>query len=361
MQQRVDLAVFIGRFQPFHNGHRFAIQRAMQMANHVLVLVGDTGGPRSTKDPWTFAERRQMIMRAMPSDTVSAPDCAPRVIIRQLMDDPNDQEWLANVQAEVAEAEITIGTVNSVVLVGHNKDQSSYYLKMFPQWDFKDTGYDLLYGGNDSIEYRVDATEIRELYFKERLQYATGVLPREVLDHMMYLRSMNRSEFEELKMEYEAVQKYRKSWAAAPFPPVFVTTDAVVIQSGHILMVKRGERPGKGLWALPGGFIDQTETIEDCAIRELIEETEINLQPEVLRRCIKYVQVFDRAGGVSSMDRGRIFTHAHLIKLNDSKDLPKVRGADDAEEAKWIPIADLDGRQIFSDHYNIIRSILGKL
>ena len=211
------------------------------------------------------------------------------------------------------------------------------------------------------FERRIDATKIREFFFEDNIQYTVGCLAREVREHIMYVKNQHPEAFEDLKYEYEMVKKYRASWSTAPFPPIFVTTDAVVVQSGHLLMIKRGQRPGKGLWALPGGFLDQSERIEDCAIRELIEETEIKLQPEVLRRCIVDVEVFDRAGGVTSADRGRIITHVHLFKLQDDKELPKVRGADDACEARWVPISEINPREIFSDHYSIIEATLAKL
>ena len=115
------------------------------------------------------------------------------------------------------------------------------------------------------------------------------------------------------------------------------------------------------MYALPGGFIDQAEGIDDCAIRELLEETNIKLQPEVLKRCIQHVQVFDRRGGVSQEDRGRIITHVHLIKLDDQKELPKVRGGDDAAVARWVPLGEIDQRKMFSDHGHILEAMLRKL
>ena len=66
-----------------------------------------------------------------------------------------------------------------------------------------------------------------------------------------------------------------------------MTVDAVVVQSGHILLVKRGDMPGKGLWALPGGFLNQEETMLDGAIRELKEETKIKVPVPVLKGSIK--------------------------------------------------------------------------
>lgn len=352
-QKKADVAIFIGRFQPYHVGHEYAIKRALELAHTVLVLIGDSGGPRTIKNPFTFEERASMIDASLVASIGLA---ANRVYYQPILDFPyTEHEWIAQVQRVVNDH---VHEGESVILVGHNKDSSSYYLNIFPQYKFIDTGYGEM--GNGILQ-AIDATEIRKMIFENRLQYATGVLTPPAMQYMMFTIADNKEIFDDLATEYKFITAYRKSWETAPFPPVFVTTDCVVVQSGHVLLVKRGQKPGKGLYALPGGFIDQAETIEDCAIRELIEETEIKLQPEVLRRCIQSVEVFCRAGGVSMEDRGRIITHAHIIKLDDNKPLPKVNGADDAEEAVWVPIGDLDNRKMFSDHGHIIHSCLNKL
>ncbi len=353
MTHKADLAVFIGRFQPFHLGHLYAIRRGLEIAENVLVLVGDHGGPRTIKNPWTVMEREQMIRESLDRRVHI------NVITDFVIDHPSDTEWAARVQEAVSYgAEMFDANPKKIVLIGHEKDDSSFYLSMFPQWKFVDTGYEELEGG---LLRKYDATAIRKLIFSDNLPYAAGLLHNATLKYLLDHIEKNPEVYADLKEEYEFIQRYRESWKSAPFPPVFVTTDCVVVQSGHILLVQRGENPGRGLWALPGGFIDQRETIEDCAIRELIEETSIKLQPDVLRRCIEHVQVFDRAGGVSDEDRGRIITHVHLIKLDDTKPLPKVKGGDDAAIARWVPIGEIDYRSVFSDHGRIIQAMLGKV
>lgn len=350
--QKADLAVFIGRFQPFHLGHEYAIRRALELAETVLVIIGDTGGPRTIKNPWTWEERFGMICESFPRAEMD------RILVDQAFDSPHsDTEWIAQVQSIIGNVADNL-RAKSIIIVGHDKDESSFYLKMFPQWKFIDTGYENIGNG---IVRRIDATEIRKMIFEDKYQYAAGVLSEDIIGYLVQHRQNNKDIYNELMQEYDFIRAYRASWANAPFPPVFVTTDTIVVQSGHVLLVKRGQSPGKGLWAIPGGFIDQSEGIDECAIRELLEETSIKLQPEVLFRCIAHVQVFDRRGGVSQEDRGRIITHAHLIKLDDSKPLPKVKGGDDAAEAKWVPIGDIDYRSMFSDHGHILRAMLSKV
>ena len=354
-----DLAIFIGRFQPFHLGHQHAVQRGMGLADHVLMLAGSDNQPRTPKNPWTVDERRQMIWATMPSDVVSAPDCAPRVIVEGIDDFPyNDQQWIAGVQEKVAEVakRLALNEKSKIILIGHEKDESSYYLKCFPQWKFYDTGYEEFEG---AYERRIDATKIREFYFENQIQYTVGTISREVRSMLAYFRQHKPDEFAALDAYYEDIKKYRKDWAGAPYSPKFITVDSVVIQSGHVLVVERGKNPGKGLLALPGGFLDEYERLLPGALRELREETQIDLQDEVLERCWRGpAEVFDDPG--RSL-RGRTVTHAFLFKLNDAKPLPKVKGADDAVRAFWLPLSEVKSKDFFEDHYHIIQSMLGKL
>ena len=82
-------------------------------------------------------------------------------------------------------------------------------------------------------------------------------------------------EYAALRDEADFIAKYRGAWRTAPYPPTFVTVDAVVVQSGHVLLVERKAYPGKGLQALPGGFVRPDERLQDTCIRELREETRL--------------------------------------------------------------------------------------
>ena len=163
--------------------------------------------------------------------------------------------------------------------------------------------------------------------------------------------------FRGLLEEVEFLTGYPKQWGKGPF----VTADAVVIQSGHILLVERGNAPGKGLLAFPGGFVEPDERIRDAAIRELREETGISdgkghIPPAMLASFIEdsRSRVFDAP---NRSLRGRIITHAFLFRLPERRKLFRVKGADDAAHAQWYRIGDLTPQMLFEDHWSIIEQM----
>ena len=137
-----------------------------------------------------------------------------------------------------------------------------------------------------------------------------------------------------------------------------MTVDAIVIKSGHILVVSRKFNPGKGLLALPGGFINKNERLKDSVLRELKEETGIKINIPDLKKCIVDSEVFDEP---LRSARGRTITHAFLFDLGVG-DLPKVNGDDDAEKAFWLPVSEFYTLEdkFFEDHYHIIRYFISK-
>ena len=338
-----DFLVFIGRFQPFHQGHKFVIDQALKQGQKVIVLCGSAQQPRSLRNPWYVQEREEMI-RSCFKRTENQ-----RIIISPLMDVLyNDELWISNVQQ----------TINGIIanhyqqsdrkpkigLIGHSKDRTSYYLKLFPQWSSVEVA-----------DYQnLSSTSIRQAFFTQPETLNIEVLPPEILAFLA--KFANSNEYTSLQQEWEFIQQYKRGWSLAPYPPTFVTVDAVVIQSGHILLVERKARPGKGQWALPGGFVRQSETLIDACLRELREETKLKVPEPVLRGSILSQQVFDEPNRSS---RGRTITHAFHIELKPDTSLPKVKGSDDANHAFWLPLAQLDSSQMFEDHYFMIQKFLG--
>lgn len=338
-----DVLAFAGRFQPFHNGHKAVVDEALRRAKKVAIVLGSHDQPRNVRNPFTTAERIEMISAVYP-DEVRAGRIAfvPQIDYRY-----NDKRWIAGVQTGVSTVANTPFTPDPVKigLIGHSKDQTSFYLKCFPSWG--------------SIEVPnhagIDATNIRKGYLSNdgRLD-AQPLLPEPVF---RWLENFYESpEMLTVRREYAFIQHYRKQWEAAPYAPTFHTVDAVVVQSGHILLVKRGAMPGKGLWALPGGFLEQGERLVDGAVRELLEETRIALSEDTLRRCIVNHQVFDDP---NRSQRGRTITTAFLFELRPDVKLTKVKGADDAVKAKWVPLSEVKRSVMFEDHFDIISEMTG--
>ena len=339
MSKKYDTLVLIGRFQPLHSAHLEIIKRATALTDQLVIICGSANQPRTYKNPFTFAERAKMIKDAT------------RGLAMQVHVEPNtdtiynDQAWAVRVQGIVSKYRVLGGA--GVGIIGHKKDDSSFYLDMFPQWGYENV---------DEIE-PLSAVNIRDLYFKDSVNYKfiKGVLPETTYDFL--LDFAHTDEYRQIIREREFITEHNKQYAGLKYPPIFSTADAVVIQSGHVLMIRRRAEPGRGLWALPGGYVNANtdKSVEDAAIRELREETQIKVPAPVLRGSIRRSKVFD---AIDRSPRGRIITHAFHIELPDGE-LPRVKGSDDAEKARWVPIAEVRSEECFEDHYEIIQHFLG--
>jgi bifunctional NMN adenylyltransferase/nudix hydrolase len=339
MAKKYKFCIYIGRFQPFHLGHLETVKLALEKAEQLIIILGSHMVAPNIKNPWSSQEREQQIRSALASHI----DQIHFLPIRDRL--YSDNLWLTEVQQKVLS--ITEGS-KSVAVIGHRKDSSSYYLDMFPQWDYIETGN--YYGFN--------STDIRKEYFEDQESTTyTSKVPPEIAKNLLDFRATER--YQELCDEYIFIQEYQRAWSKAPYPPVFVTTDAVVVQSGHVLVVRRKASPGCGLIALPGGFLDQNETLIDGMLRELKEETRLKVPLPVLRGSIVDSHVFDNPG--RSL-RGRTITHAYFIQLK-AGELPSVKGNDDAEKAWWISLGDLYAHEdeIYEDHFQIIQHFVSKV
>ena len=347
MTKKLDLIVFIARGQPWHNAHLKTVRNALEISENVLVIFGSANQPRTVKNPFTVDERSEMLIESL---TFAE---SRRVNIDAVEDNMyNDTLWGASIQDAVS-SWISVNNFDesSVGITGHLKDDSSFYLKMFPQWKFIE----------QPLSEPLSATDIRELYFSRNYNknFLQGVLPPSTI---AFLEKFSYStHYENLLKEKEFIDGYKKQYAAYPYPPIFVTTDAVVVQSGHILMIQRRSEPGRGLWALPGGFVNANtdKSLEDAMVRELYEETGIKVPEKVTRGSIIGSKVFD---AINRSARGRTITHAFLIVYNNGEwKLPKISAADDAMDAKWVPFSELKRSEIFDDHFDIIKTMIASM
>ena len=332
-----DFLVFIGRFQPFHIGHQRVIDEALRRAHRVIVLIGSDGAAPSMRNPWSFRQRESMILEHY---RLTHPNRLATVGVQDHL--YNETAWIREVQGRVNAHRMVYGKGDGTVgLIGLKKDNSSDYLDMFPQWRGVNVEQTVVYS----------ATAIRQAYYGETPYISTAILPAstsEFLDGHLHSSSFNN-----IWGEARFQEDHKKLWAGSPFPPTFNTVDAVVTRSGFILLVRRGDFPGKGLLALPGGYLDVTETLETSMLRELHEETDLDLA--TLEQWITARKTFDDP---YRCEYGRIITEAFLIEL-PSGHLPAVQGGDDAEEAMWVPLTEVRSDEMFSDHYHIINNMVG--
>lgn len=334
--EATDVALVIGRFQPFHHGHVALVAHALEAGRRALVVLGSAGAPRSVKNPFTAEERIAMIR-----DSFSREE-QRRLAFVTVRDYYDESRWASAVTSAVA-----AHSAGPVALVGFRKDDSSAYLSLFPQWREHAL----------PRQAPIDGTALRRLYFGTAQHELAPELARSVPAPVAdFLRVFERGpEMARLREEFAALERDRARYGSGPF----VTVDAVVTCGQRVLLVQRRNAPGKGLWALPGGFLEGSERLLTAAIRELREETQLDCSEAQLRAAFRAAHVFDHP---QRSQRGRTITHAHLFTLpNDAGSPPHVEGADDAQAARWLDAAELPRLldQLFDDHYHVIDHFLG--
>ena len=132
------------------------------------------------------------------------------------------------------------------------------------------------------------------------------------------------------------------------YPRPAVTADCVVMTNEplpKVLLIQRGAEPFKDAWAFPGGFMNMDETTEQCAIRELEEETGLKVST------VYQIGTYSKVG---RDPRGRTITVAYIAIIDSPLE---VQGRDDAAKAEWFPISNLpklafDHEEIISDAVN---------
>lgn len=349
-----DVGVVIGRWQIFHNGHYDLLKQASALSRKLIVIIGSANRAISPKNPLTCHEREEMILEAC--DFLNLED-VEIVCVNDYLYEENRwlqevqegvesriRDWYGNVLEQTVKDEFGNEVPKlTISLFGHLKDDSSYYLRRFPQWQLVDLpGYDPT----------LHATDVRAEFFRHGItDKLLGMVPASTGDYLKDDMYPDRRQW--LEEEFDFLEEYKTKVNTGPYPYIRQTVDAIVTCKGHILLIQRKKAPGQGLWALPGGHLHGNEMLKDAAIRELREEAGSHINPAILHNSLRESQYFDHP------DRSqlcRTITTAFHFPLNLGS-LPELVAADDAADAEWVPFSKFqsmwDEGQLYEDHGDI--------
>lgn len=153
-------------------------------------------------------------------------------------------------------------------------------------------------------------------------------------------------------------QEFLAAYKDKHYPAPYLTADIVLLSEGRdVLMIRRKGHPFLGCWALPGGFVEQGESAAEGALRELMEETSVEGFTE---NDIYEIGLFSKPG---RDPRGWVVSDAFLVPVDREK--IAFEAADDAAEAKWIPV-ERDGEALILpegvrlafDHADVLKKAL---
>ncbi|MFB2539287.1 MULTISPECIES: nicotinate-nicotinamide nucleotide adenylyltransferase [unclassified Acinetobacter] len=153
-----DYIVYIGRFQPFHLAHLKVVEMALQQSKYVLLVLGSAQNERSLKNPFTVNERKEMILANFSAEIQK------RIIFVPIIDVYNDEKWVKLVKEQVNFAintnQADLNHNAKIALIGHFKDDSSYYLRLFPEWQLINI---------ENLYQQLSATPIRQKYYQGQI------------------------------------------------------------------------------------------------------------------------------------------------------------------------------------------------
>lgn len=165
------LAIVIGRFQIFHNGHKGLVDHALSIADKVLVIIGSSNESRTRRNPFTYGERKAMIRTIYPEEDHHIG------VASQADHQGNDDLWKASVDSTINTAMfvLDIQRIDDVAIVGHKKDETSFYLDLFPEYQFV---------AHEAV-YPLNSTDLRKAIFgnadEQDLLLLHGSVPASVL------------------------------------------------------------------------------------------------------------------------------------------------------------------------------------
>ncbi|WP_415912917.1 NUDIX domain-containing protein [Neptuniibacter sp. QD37_11] len=351
-------AAFIGVFPILQNGHCSIFSYMLDAYDRVVIMMGSANERLSMTNPFTYEQKKAWIeftfeRLAAAKNKPNWNQSGDQLIFIPINDFVyNNTKWESRAYAAVADV---IGEDAQVDLIGIQEDEASqFYLRGFPQWkqDLRERFVD------------VDSETVLNEWFRNDMQSLgkfEGDVPKYVFEQITSNPAFQPSAALEEFTFYE-----KEAQACADFPHIdylkFNCADSVIVCKSHVLLTQRGEAPGKGCWALPGGYVKQGETCHDAAMRSLFAKTNLKVPFKIISdpRNITGEKRFDDPNRSKGIPR---VTEAFYIEIDANKDgsLPKITAGERVEKVEWVPLYKLNKMSMFEDHLGIIDYFTGAL
>ncbi len=355
------------RGQGFHLGHMHNINEALKISKYLIILLGSHNKAIDYDDPWTTAQRREMIEACLTEEQKS------RIYFQYIEDRLyNNSAWLTTAQEKVDAilmqySRYRLNAIDKerqvkMCIIGHDKDDSSWYIHAFPRLDLVELPKFNLYENDGPI----NATDIRRYIYDHKLGHAKALMPEGAYNWLLK-NWINTPDAQYVKDWYDHDVEEEKKYLNVPYAANFYTADSLVIHRAHVLLGKRKNFPGKGYWCIPGGHVNANETAQQAALRELREETSIGISDANLLKCLKFEKLFDHPNRSKRCrvltKKGRTVTILHCFILDDDVEFPYIKAADDLEELKFVPFSDIANmrNQLLEDHADMLQYAISRI
>lgn len=349
----------IMRGQVLTNGHCNLILNAIKEGEETLIILGTHNSPRTIKNPFTCEEREKMIRRWLRTMTMD-----DTVKFAYLEDFQDDEDWILELGKIVFK-----NTPDNYVreedraLFTSSKDNDGELRNSWAKGLVKVVNV-LPITSNTSKT--INATDARNYLFSQLPDYKSKCKALQKLHNDGIINITVSSSLlewfidndygKDLYDEYQECINYEERYGKGS---AHLTSDAlVVVRKEHktefgtlhypeYMLIKRGGKVGKNLLAISGGFVDNDETFEDAAIRELEEETGLKLSKDKITHRIV-------ADSPNRDPRARIVSIVHVFDVTEHE-LKNVKAGDDASEIVFKTFENIKKSELFSDHYDTIK------
>lgn len=333
--QKVKVGVVIGRFQGYHKHHHDHIRRAALENDVLVVVIGSCNARTSIKNPFSVHDRVAMISSNIICDTATEYKVVKYCYAN---DNISNDVWADEIKKNVHQYG------HEVTLYGCDKDDSTFYFKLFSEWKLSLT--------TDVSGF--SATDLRKAWFQtHQTGYGMEKFPNIPEPTVRFLQK--RGKFSsDLQKEWDYYLGEKETFKDYPFPESlnFNCADAVVVHNDMVLFIQRKFVPGKGCWALPGGFKNANETFLDAAVRELEEETNMSLRKKDLMKYYVGSKLFDNPHRSLGIPRNTMAAYFDISEL--AHDSIVTKASDDAMATRWIARKDAQIMSSIYDDHNFI-------